>query len=116
MSNPTRQEIIDAHDALDTLCERVVESTPVYALRTYILAALPPIPRPTMAEVEWDDDKHYLAEAEESSLGTVVMLMKRKDGFIEVTMKPYTFPLRACTLPENLTPTGKRYELKEVQE
>lgn len=78
----------------------------------HILATTTP---PTMADVEWDDDKHFLAEAEESSLGTVVMLMKREDGFIEVTMKPYTFPLRACTLPENLTPTGRRYTLTEVQ-
>ena len=123
MPNPTRQEIIRAHEAADNLAELAAHpmsyATDAEVANDYretILAALPPKPQPTMAEVEWDDDKHYLAEAEESSLGTVVMLMKRKDGFIELTMKPYTFPLRACTLPENLTPTGKRYTLTEVQE
>lgn len=117
MTNPTRQEIINAHEALTSLLKLASNTSTAYAIfnEEIVRAALPPRPRPTMAEVEWDDDKHYLAEAEESSLGTVLMLMKRKDGFIEVNMKPYTFPLRACTLPENLTPTGKRYTLTEVE-
>nr|DAM79412.1 MAG TPA: hypothetical protein [Caudoviricetes sp.] len=117
MSNPTRQEIIDAHEALDTLCERVVESTPVYALRTYILAALPPRPRPTMAEVEWDDDKHYLAEAEHPEYGKVAMLsMSSLSGEVFTLFKEDGVIYTPCVLPKNLTPTGRRYTLTEVQE
>jgi len=128
MTNPTRQEIIDTYDDLARLAGIAIRLAiksegrnsqkldVIDDLHKAIFKALPPKPQNTMADVEWNDEEHYLAEAEESSLGTVVMLMKRKDGFIEVTMKPYTFPLRACTLPENLTPTGRRYALTEVQE
>ena len=117
MSNPTRQEIIDAHNALDTLCERVVESTPVYALRTYILAALPPKPQPTMAEVEWDDDKHYLAEAEHSAWGKVIMLSEsRLSETIRILANSGYSKYVKTVNSGDLTPTGKRYTLTEVQE
>ena len=117
MTNPTRQEIIDAHDALDTLCERVVESTPVYALRTYILAALPPKPQPTMAEVEWDDDEHCLREAEHPEYGKVIMLSHIDYcNQIAVLWSGSRRFIDLCVVPKDLTPTGKRYTLTEVQE
>lgn len=114
MPNPTRDQIISAHEALETLCARVPEETPVYAMKSLILAALPPRPQPTMAEVEWDDDKHYLAEAEHADGYTVIML-SAEPGIVqtfhygEVDRARYSFP-------EDLTPTGKRYTLTEVQE
>lgn len=82
MSQPTRQEIIRAHEALSDLtylADKYITSTlggldETRKLRQSILAALPPKPQPTMAEVEWDDDKHYLAEAEHVDWGKVVML------------------------------------------
>ena len=67
MTNPTHQEIIAAHEALDTLCRETGVKTPVNALKWLILKALPPKPHPTMAEIEWNDDEHFLAEAEDES-------------------------------------------------
>lgn len=116
MTEPTRQEIIDAYEALETLCARVGEDTPVNAMRSLILTALPPKPLPTMAEVEWDDDKHYLAEAEHTYWGKVIMLYRhaglrqiqylRAGGANEIRLAD----------PADLTPTGRRYTLTEVQE
>lgn len=118
MPNPTRQDIIDAHDALAEL-RALVESNPprhdthAEKLESRIFAALPPLPQPTMAEVEWDDNKHYLAEAEHYYHGRVIMLSE-KDGWISY----FDESERAVcdTLTSALTPTGKRYKLTEVQE
>ena len=121
MSNPTRQEIIDAHNAileLQYLAEDSLQSdtSTIRTLGEHIVAALPPKPQPTMAEVEWEDDKHYLAEAENPELGKVVMLEKTESGLIEFTMKPYTALTKGSAWPEKLTPTGKSYTLTETQE
>ena len=117
MPNPPRQEIIDAHEALDEMLQRILRINGRWSSkeRDQILAALPPKPQPTMAEIEWDDDEHYLAEAETPQLGKVVMLRKT-GGLIEFTMKPYTPQTKGTIWPEHLTPTGKRYTLTEVQE
>ena len=71
MPNPTRAQILNAHEALEELKNVALSAadfcgdTEKYlAWKSEIIAALPPKPAPTMAEVEWDDDKHYLAEAE----------------------------------------------------
>lgn len=124
MPNPTRQQIIDAYTAVTTLARLAEEFTPVRVeehkeindLHLTVRAALPPRPRPTMAEVEWDDDKHYLAEAETPDLGKVAMVSKAESGLIEFIMKPYLASKKSCAWPEYLTPTGKRYTLTEVQE
>ena len=92
MSNPTRQEIINAHEA------------------------------PTMAEVEWENDKHYLAEAEHPYFGKVIMLGKAPlSGRVRITRDKENSPIKSHTLwqivkPETLTPTGKRYTFMETQE
>lgn len=124
MTNPTRQEIIDAYDALEILYDLVevlsFTDSETHLARKHcatVLAALPPKPQPTMADVEWDDDEHYLAEAETPDLvGKVVMLRKTESGLIEFTMTTCTPLTKGCTWPEKLTPTGKRYTLTEVQE
>lgn len=119
MPNPTRQEILDAHDALAEL-RALVESNPprhdthAEKLESRIFAALPPLPQPTMAEVEWDSDKHYLAEAEHDVYGQVIMLGLDAGGLIEFII-PSRHDFRCDTdSPGNLTPTGKRYTLTEV--
>lgn len=115
MTNPTRKEIIDAHEALDTLCRETGVNTPVNALKWLILKALPPKPQPTMAEIEWDDNKHYLAEAEHPGWGKVIMLGIGEEKLIDVFI-PHLRKSN-CIVPRgNLTPTGKRYTLTEVQE
>lgn len=124
MTNPTRQEIIDAHEALDCLtylAESFALSVSgdrddIKKLQQTTLAALPTKPQPTMAEVEWDDEKHYLAEADHVDWGTVIML------YHDETMRRIQYLCtgeanRACfSTPDALTPTGKRYTLTEVQE
>lgn len=122
MTNPTRKQIIDAHKALSDLtylADKYISAAPggldeTRKLRRTIKKALPPIPQPTMAEIEWDDEKHYLAEAENPNWGKVIMLHKSFfDGFINVLVEA------GCSrkLPaEHLTLTGRRYTPTEVQE
>lgn len=121
MTNPTHQEIINAHEALkyliaydlaDAYTEADVEE--VNEREHLIRKFLPPIPQPTMAEVEWDDDKHYLAEAEHPDYGKVIMLFKNRLDWISCFYQE-----RSALFSEDpslLTPTGERYTLTEVQE
>lgn len=112
--NPTRQEIIDAQLARqwaewNKSCE--VSSPEIQAAANFILAHTTP---PTMADVEWDDDKHFLAEAEHCSLGKVVMLSKiRGGGEIYYIRRGFEGKLLTLSSPEALTPTGRRYVLQE---
>lgn len=120
MPNPTRQQIINAHEALEELKNVALSAadfcgdTENYlAWKSEILAALPPKPALTMAEVEWDDDKHYLAEAEHPTFGKVIMLGIGEEKLIDVFI-PHLRESN-CIVPRgNLTPTGKRYTLTEV--
>lgn len=117
MSNPTCGEIIEAQIARqwaerNKTCE--VSSPEIQAAADFILAHTTP---PTMAEIEWDDDKHYLAEAEHPEYGKVVMLsMSSLSGEVFTLFKGDGVIYTPCVLPKNLTPTGKRYTLTEVQE
>lgn len=123
MPNPTRQEIIDAYTAVTTLARLAEEFTPVRVeehkeindLHLAVRAALPPKPQPTMAEIEWDDDKHYLAEAETESGVKVVMLSQNRD-FIRCIQPPNAGDVVIGVPSEDLTPTGRRYTPTEVQE
>lgn len=119
MTTPTRQEIIDAYKALEELYDWALEWAGTRAHSRYgaIRDVLPPKPQPTMADVEWDDDKHYLAEAEHADWGTMTMLKPMR-----------TYPQIKCLSTkggdycivypstEDLIPTGRRYTLTEVQE
>lgn len=118
MTNPTRQEIKAAHEALEKLKDRALYAAdffgPVDACllwKSEILKALPPEPQPTMADVEWDDDRHYLAEAEHKDGRTVIMLTRDSSTRINFIWNE----LIDSTYPQNLTPTGRLYTLKEVQ-
>lgn len=114
MPNPTREEIIEAHDALEALCKRLPGTR---RAKMTILAALPPKPQPTMDKIAWDDDKHYLAEAEHPEYGQVVMLsMSSLSGEVFTFFREDGVIYTPCVLPKNLTPTGKRYTLTEVQD
>lgn len=122
MTDPTRQEIIDAHNALEDLKNVALSAadfcgdTVLYTTwKKQILAALPPKPQPTMAEIEWDDDKHYLAEAETESGVKVVMLSQNRD-FIRCIQPPNAGDVVIGVPSEDLTPTGRRYTPTEVQE
>lgn len=123
MPNPTRAQILNAHEALEELKNVALNAadfcgdTEKYlAWKSEILAALPPKPRPTMADVEWDDNKHYLAEAEHDVYGKVIMLGLEMHGLIDFFTSPYYTKRSLAVERETLTPTGKRYTLTEVQE
>lgn len=121
---PAREEILDAFEALHSLTEFAIlhsadwkEEGEMRKCCVRIIQALPEKPRPTMAEIEWDDDKHYLAEAEHSTIGTVIMLENMQDsGRIGCLVREEHHASLHCNHPELLTPTGKRYTLTEVQE
>lgn len=119
MSNPTRQEIIDAYEMLDVLLGFSEDRNPdlVPERRHIIEKALPPRPQPTMAEIEWDDDRHYLAEAENPAWGKVLMLgMSHDSKEVTTLIKTDKVVYLPGLPPQSLTPTGKRYTLTEVQE
>lgn len=124
MPNPTRQEILDAHDAVENLDHMAqnganlcgdtedIELCEIWKKR--ILATLPPRPQPTMAEVEWDDELHYLAEAEHPGWGKVIMLGEEPDGTISI-FNPRPVEYRGGTvIPNYLTPTGRKFTLTEA--
>lgn len=117
MTDLTRQEIIDAQLARQWAewsksCE--VSSPEIQAAANFILAHTTP---PTMADVEWDDELHYLAEAEHSEEGKVTMVSKACDtGEIYYLRWGSTGRLMVLGSPDKLTPTGRRYVLQEGEE
>lgn len=123
MTNPTRQEIIDAHQALETLAAHgymsAMDRKDEDATRKReeaIRKLLPPIPHHTMDEVEWNDEKHFLAEAEHPTWGKVIMLFQSPNTGNIFFMYPnggvqHVVYCRPC----NLTPTGRRYKLQEEE-
>lgn len=123
MTTPTRQDIINAHDSLEELKRAALKSADFCGdtdhflmCKDEILKVLPPRPQPTMAEVEWDDDEHYLAEAEHPDFGKVIMLGLNARSLIDFfAPKRYSSRFKEVP-PEDLTPTGRRYTLTEVQE
>lgn len=124
MTNPTREDIIDANRALAALVRVALSNTSdpdekdwIKTKGRAIAAVLPPIPRRTMAEVEWDNDKHRFAEAENPDHGEVIMLnVSQISGKVRIFFNQYGEFYLGYASPENLTPTGRRYALTEVQE
>lgn len=123
MPNPTREDIIAAHDSLKEITGYLYHSFSghTWDLISHLLEnvqeALPPKPQPTMAEVGWDDDKHYLAEAMHDYWGKVIMLGKswvfEQIDILVNNDQGISFQLE---YPADLTPTGRRYTLTEVQD
>lgn len=121
MPNLTRQEVIAAHEALEELDDTArnlakdQDDKDLCELwKKRILAALPPRPQPTMDDVEWDDDKHCLAEAKLDGGSKVIMLGEEPDGTISV-FHPGPVRYRGGTvIPDYLAPTGRKFTLKEA--
>lgn len=120
--NPTRKEILEAHQVVKDYIEHELdvahtEADIKEALRRdeLLLKFLPPLPRPTMNDIKWDDNEHFLAEAEHPDWGKVAML--RESGLI-IFVQPIEKKIGDIQVArvEELTPTGKRYTLTEVQE
>lgn len=118
MTDPTREQIAKAYAALFSLADYAVtqaedreQADRMRAYNHHILKALPPKPRPTMAEVEWDDDKHFLAEAEHEDGSDTIMLWKTTSGCISIIRNG----LVGAVYPDTLTPTGRRYVLQDEE-
>ena len=77
------------------------------AAREHILATTDPL---TMADVEWDDEKHHLGGATTSNGGSVVMLWHDDIDTDHIITDHAEWPR------DRLTPNGKKYELREVGE
>lgn len=109
--------IINAHNALSEIdhsaqkeAKSPDEEQYITTWRKTIRAALPPKPAPTMADIEWDDNKHFLAEAEHPIYGTVIMIDEVRDGYIQFTTSPLAIIVGFDYVPKDqLTPTGYRY-------
>lgn len=122
MTTPTRQDIINANNALAALICFALSNTAEPDEKDWIktegraiAAVLPPSPRPTMAEVEWVDELHYLAEAEQNIHGQVIMLGLDEDGLVEYFVPRFHAHRYDAARPGTLTPTGRRFTLTEVQ-
>lgn len=63
----------------------------------------------TMADVEWSDGKHYLAGATALDGQLEVMM------WLDDTEHGHIITDQGAWRPEQLTPNGKRYELREVK-
>lgn len=120
MTTPTRHEIIDAYKALGKLRDLAENNSPHHdnhaeELENLILAVLPPMPQPTMADVGWSDDKHYLAEAEHPDYGKVIMLGESfSAGLIRTISTKENGGFWQTVKDKDLTPTGRRYTLTEM--
>lgn len=72
--------------------------------------------RNTMAEIEWDNKKHYFGGAEHPRYGTVIMLRHGSSVDIECLSNRYGSYQVFWLRDEELVPTGKRYTFTEVQD
>lgn len=79
----------------------------LHAAAQVVLAHTAP---PTMADVEWDDDTHYLAGCM-SPYGSIVMLRPQGANMI---VHDLNSDLTEVFDSDDLIPNGKRYELREV--
>lgn len=119
MTNPTRQEILDAHTTLEYLIKNLYDIPLEEAKHTTsyerLAKFLPPKPLLTMNDIKWDDNEHFLAEAENRAWGKVIMLFKNaKTGKILSRFHEDGEQCFVCLDPCDLAPTGKRYTLKEI--
>ncbi|AIL96406.1 hypothetical protein [Corynebacterium ureicelerivorans] len=81
------------------------------AAREHIMATTDPL---TMADVEWNDEKHYLAGAVDADGHEVVMLDKLHGNIRVCDVDQMGLGRPVLESPKTITPNGKRYELREV--
>lgn len=120
MPSPTRQEIIDAHDALEefynSACALNWGSSHEREedWHSAIFKLLPPKPTPNMADTCWQNERHYLAEAETENGDKVVMLSQEENSIM--CIQPSNAEGVVVEVPRrDITPTGRKYQLKEIE-
>lgn len=120
MSQPTREEIIRAHQTLNHLCDCLEVGctfgpATIKASKNAIEKALLPKPKRTMAEIQWDNEEHYLAEAETED-GIKVVMLSQSGDFIRCIQPPNAGDVVIGLPREELTPTGRHYTPTQTQE
>ena len=123
MSTPTRKQIIDAHKALHELGKWASTHYDTTGDRDHlaqvetVLMGMQPKPPLSMGDIEWDDDKHYMAEAEHHLYGLVTMIDRVGiHGYIQCAFRNDDGINTVLVNRDYLTPTGRRYTLTEVQD
>ena len=115
MTNLTRKEIIEAHNAIERLANLAMNpidyKSKGYVVNDYkekILTALPPKPELTMEDIDWDPDDYYLVEAKHPNYGTVLMIEKSiYTGLILIAAKDDSGVRCINVEPKELTLIGK---------
>lgn len=81
------------------------------AVHEHIMATTTP---QTMADVEWEDEKHYLAGAVDADGHEVAMLAKLDENIRVCYIDQMGLAYPVLESPKTLTPNGKRYELQDM--
>lgn len=120
MSKPTREEIIRAHETLNYLYERLemglgIGGTNIKYSLSVIEKAMLPKPKRTMAETKWDNEEHYLAEAETEN-GIKVVMLSQDENVIKCIQPPNAGDVVIRLPKKELTPTGRHYTPTQPQE
>lgn len=120
MSKLTHQQHIDAYNTVEYILKKVYGIPTEEAKKTLsyekVVKFLPPEPTSTMAEIEWEYDKHYLAEAKHPEYGKVIMTVESYNGKIWILLQQDGIVGFLSTDSQLLTPTGRCYKLAEAQE
>lgn len=116
----SQQEIVSAHEALSTLFAYSTSTLPERVAKGYlneILKALPPEPQLTMADIDWEHSKHFLAVAEDTrDKQRLIMLFPEVNGLIRCIRGEGLHSYTETILREYLVPTGQLYTLVDNQE
>nr|DAP56551.1 MAG TPA: hypothetical protein [Caudoviricetes sp.] len=120
MSQPTREEIIRAYQTLNHLCDCLEVGctfgpATIKASKNAIEKALLPKPKRTMAEIQWDNEEHYLAEAETEN-GIKVVMLSQDENVIKCIQPPNAGDVVIGLPKKDLTPTGRYYTPTQTQE
>lgn len=101
----TRMDEATARQRAKEVLAREPNSQELIDFAEYVLATTG---EPTMADVEWDDEKHHMAGATLPGGGEVVMVWP------DVHNPDLIITKEGEWARKELTPNGKRYELREV--
>lgn len=115
--NPTREEILEAHNALTSLLKLASSTSTASAIfaEKIVRAALPPIPPVTLNDIFWDVNELLFAEVENIESGELGMLLAydvRLEGERFMYVNHFDGKIHRYS-PEMLTLTGEKYTLEK---
>lgn len=115
--NPTREEILDAHNALTSLLKLASGTSTASAIfaEKIVRAALPPIPCVTLNDIFWDVNELLFAEVEHIESGEPGMLLAydvMPDGEKFIYVNHFDGKIHRYS-PKLLALTGEKYTLEK---